>query len=103
MPPSAKAARLVTTYSPSPTAAAAIRRPGVGHMQGDGVAATVGGVGLTAPLWFEHVGAVSQFLIGVLGFVVLVLTVWNKWLEIKIKRRALQEIREADHGEGPQV
>lgn len=68
-------------------------------MQSDSAAAAAGGVGLTAPLWFQFLDPVLQFLIAALGLFVLALTVWNKWLEIRIKRAALQERQEAEHGE----
>ena len=72
-------------------------------MHSDGVATATGGSALTAPLWFQYIDPLFQFLIAAMGFFVLVLTLWNKWLEIKLKRRALQEIKEAEHGETPQA
>lgn len=68
-------------------------------MHNDGIAAATGSVGLTAPLWLQYVDPFFQVLISAFGFFVLVLTVWNKWLEIKLKRAALHDIQEAEHGE----
>lgn len=58
----------------------------------DGTATAAGGTALSAPLWFQHIDPFLQFLIAAFGLFVLVLTVWNKWLEIKLKRRALRRI-----------
>jgi hypothetical protein len=71
-------------------------------MHNDAVTAVAGGAGLTAPFWIHFFDPVFQFLIAALGFVVLVETVWNKALEIRLKRAALKDIEEAEHGETPQ-
>jgi len=68
-------------------------------MQSDNGAALAGGAGLSVPIWWQYIDPAFQALIAALGFFVLVLTVWNKWLEIKIKRRALQAGGEDEHGE----
>ena len=67
-------------------------------MQSDAAAATAGGAGITLPIWLQYIDPFFQLLIAALGLFVLVLTVWNKWLEIKLKRRALQKSTEAPHG-----
>lgn len=68
-------------------------------MHNDGIAAFTGGAGMTAPLWLQNVDPLFQALISIVGFVVLVLTAWNKWLEIRTKRAKLQQMEGGDHGE----
>ena len=68
-------------------------------MQSNGISGVLGGFGVTIPIWFAHVDMAFQAIIATLGFFVLVLTIWNKWLEIKLKRAALEEVEESEHGQ----
>lgn len=75
-------------------------------MHSTGTAAMMGSAGLTAPLWLKYadpivqiIDPLFQFLAAAVGFFILVLTAWNKLLEVKIKRAALQDAQEAEHGE----
>ena len=96
--------RLALLPAPLPPAAAPVlwRKRGLRAMYNNGAATATGGSALTAPLWFQFIDPLFQFLIAALGLVVLVLTVWNKALEIKLKRRALNATEEPAHGPSPQ-
>jgi hypothetical protein len=50
---------------------------------------TLGGAGVTFPAWGEALTTGWQGLVGVMGAVVLVLTIYNKILEAKQRRRDL--------------
>ncbi|MQQ09116.1 hypothetical protein GFB49_11675 [Epibacterium sp. SM1979] len=65
----------------------------------------MGSTALTAPLWLTYLGPflqtidpLVQFLAAALGLLILVLTAWNKALEVKLKRSRLNEIEEAEDG-----
>ena len=60
-------------------------------IRGDLVAASVGGWGLTYPLWGSWLNSGWQVGIAILGAIVLVLTIWNKVLEIKQRRKDLKK------------
>ena len=76
--------------------------PGATAVHSDIASAATGGAGLTAPLWLQYVDPVLQAMIAAMGFSVLVLTVWNKWLEIRIKRRALHQPQGAENADAPE-
>lgn len=56
----------------------------------DAPAYALGGLGLTFPVWAQTLEQVWTILIGFLGFVVLVLTIYNKVLELRQRRRDLR-------------
>jgi len=60
----------------------------------DGAAAVTGGSLATSPFWLHLLEPGLQVAVPLLGFFVLLLTLWNKWLEIKIKREILKDHRE---------
>jgi len=64
-------------------------------MQNDAANIATGGAGITAPFWLQFVDPFLQATVALLGLAVLVLTVWNKVLEIKMKRKALRKSEEA--------
>lgn len=51
----------------------------------------VGTVAVTNPIWLNLLGPGYQVIVAVLGLAVLILTIRNKWLEIKIKQKTLDE------------
>ena len=53
------------------------------------VAAAVGGGGLSAPIWGAWLTSGWQVLIAVAGGALLILTIYNKVLEIRQRRRDL--------------
>lgn len=55
-------------------------------MTKDVVPATAGALGVTFPAWGNLVTSWWEGFIAILGAIVLVLTIWNKWLEIKQRR-----------------
>ncbi len=55
------------------------------------VAAAAGAGGLSFPLWDTLIASGWSTLIGIAGGIVLLLTIWNKVLEIRLKNRALRE------------
>lgn len=63
-------------------------------MQTDVAAATAGGTLLTSPFWLHMLEPALQIAVPVLGFFVLVLTLWKYWLEIQIKREILKDHQE---------
>ena len=54
------------------------------------VALAVGGGGITSPFWSVWLTSGWQILIAVAGAVVLALTIYNKVLEIRQRRRDLK-------------
>lgn len=50
-----------------------------------------GGVGLSFPAWGQYLMTGWQVLIGLMGGVVLALTIYNKYLEVKQRRRDLAQ------------
>jgi hypothetical protein len=57
----------------------------------DGISTTLGAGMLLAPAWMDWFSAAYQWALAVGGFVIIVLTIYSKVLEIKIKRRAIEE------------
>jgi uncharacterized integral membrane protein len=55
------------------------------------VAASTGSVALSYPAWAIHLSSQWSIIVAVLGAVVLLLTIWNKVLEIKMRRKSLRE------------
>jgi len=51
----------------------------------------IGGAGVTNFVWLDWLQPGYQIVLGFLGLVVLVLTIRNKLLEIKIKQNILRE------------
>lgn len=58
--------------------------------EGMPIPTTTGGVALVFPFWADWFVAGWQVLIAIMGGIVLALTVYNKWLEIKKNRRDLR-------------
>lgn len=56
--------------------------------------AAAGGAGLTNPIWFPWLPDAWQMFIAVLGALVLIATIYSKYLEIKIKKQTLSELRD---------
>lgn len=52
---------------------------------------TLGGLGLSFPAWAQFLEQGWTALIGFLGFAVLVLTIYNKILELRQRRRDLRD------------
>ncbi len=50
----------------------------------------LGSAGVTNSIWLEYLPIAWQVLIAILGAIVLVLTIYNKWLEAKQRRKDLQ-------------
>lgn len=74
-------------------------------MQPHGIATMMGSAGLTAPLWLTYlepflktIDPLVQFLAATIGLLILILTAWNKALEVQLKRSRLNEIEEAENG-----
>lgn len=59
----------------------------------DGVSAAIGAGGFVAPVWLVWVDPVVQVVVSMLGLAVLVLTVWGKLIENRIKRLELESKR----------
>lgn len=53
-----------------------------------------GGAGLSSPLWLGFIDPLYQGALALIGFAVLVLTLWNKWLDNRIKRETLKDLTE---------
>lgn len=51
----------------------------------------LGAVAVTNPIWLNFLQPGYQVIVAVLGLVVLILTIRNKWLEIQIKQKKLDE------------
>jgi hypothetical protein len=51
----------------------------------------LGGAAVSNPIWLGILQPSYQILVMGLGLVVIVLTIRNKWLEIQIKKRTLEE------------
>ena len=51
----------------------------------------LGTVAVTNPIWLNFLQPGYQVVVGILGLAVLILTIRNKWLEIKIKQKTLKE------------
>ena len=50
----------------------------------------LGAAAVTNPIWLNILQPGYQYTIGALGFVMIILTIRNKWLEIKIKQNILK-------------
>lgn len=61
-------------------------------MSSDGLSALAGTLGLTSPFWLTIFDPTYKFAVAALGFVLLILTIRNKWLDLKIKAATLREI-----------
>ncbi|MEO1564122.1 MAG: hypothetical protein AAFR98_11860 [Pseudomonadota bacterium] len=51
----------------------------------------IGSAGLTFPLWVEAIATGWQFLIAFVGGLVVLMTFYNKFLEIQQRRRDLRK------------
>lgn len=61
----------------------------------DAIPATIGAGAATFPLW-NFLSGVNEAIIGIVGIVVLVLTVRIKWAELKIKKAELERLQSAE-------
>lgn len=61
-------------------------------MQSDTAAAVAGSAGITSPFWLSFLDPAYQAVLSALGFILLLLTIRNKWLDLKIKAAALRDI-----------
>lgn len=61
-------------------------------MHSDGVGFATAGTWITSPIWLEFLEPTYQGMLALLGFILLLLTIRNKWLDLKIKRATLAEI-----------
>jgi hypothetical protein len=57
----------------------------------DGVTTTLGAGMLLAPAWMDWFSAVYQWALAVGGFAIIVLTIYSKVLDIKIKRQTIED------------
>jgi hypothetical protein len=69
------------------------KRQGLQIMKDTAITAA-GGAGLTNSIWLPWLPDAWQFLIAALGFLVLVATLYSKYLEIRIKKQTLSELRD---------
>jgi hypothetical protein len=60
----------------------------------DAVPATVATTAISFPVWFDWIDAAWQPTVAVLGMAVLVLTIYTKILDIRLKQRELKEADE---------
>lgn len=65
-------------------------------MNSDSSSAIAGALGLTSPFWLTFLNPAYQVVIAILGFVLLILTIRNKWLDLKIKAATLRELSADD-------
>lgn len=65
----------------------------IGITMKDAIPATIGAGAATFPLWNFLSGA-NEAIIGIVGLVVLVLTVRIKWAELKIKKAELKKLQD---------
>lgn len=65
-------------------------------MHSDAAATAAATAGLTSPFWLSFLDPAHQVVVTTLGFVLLILTIRNKWLDIKIKAVTLREITAND-------
>ena len=65
----------------------------------DAATTTASGSFLFFPVWVEWIPQAWQLGITVLAGVVLVLTVWNKWLEIQLKSHQIEQNEKEDEDE----
>ncbi|RWR09697.1 hypothetical protein [Paenirhodobacter populi] len=63
-------------------------------MDSNAFAASTGVAGITAPVWFSWISPAHQFVVAVLGLVVLILTIRVKLLEMRLKADHLREAEE---------
>lgn len=75
----------------APARAGVFSWKGGGVMDSNAFAAGTGVAGVTAPVWLSWVSPAHQFVMAVLGLVVLILTVRVKLLEMRIKAAHLRE------------
>ncbi|MEP1612657.1 MAG: hypothetical protein ABJL72_12145 [Roseobacter sp.] len=66
-------------------------------MHNDIVSVSTAGTWISSPFWMEYLEPTYQALLALGGFILLVLTIRNKWLDLKIKRAKLAEIDNAAH------
>ncbi|WP_282129256.1 hypothetical protein [Roseobacter litoralis] len=62
-------------------------------MQSNGASAVAGAAGITSPVWLSFLDPFYQVIVAGLGFILLLLTIRNKWLDLKIKAATLNEIK----------
>lgn len=63
-------------------------------MSSDSAAAVAGTLGLTSPFWLTLFDPTYKAVVAAMGFVLLVLTIRNKWLDLKIKAATLRKMAE---------
>jgi len=61
-------------------------------MTSNGASAVAGALGLTSPFWLTLLDPAYKAVVAAMGFILLVLTIRNKWLDLKIKAATLREI-----------
>ena len=54
-------------------------------------AAAAGAGGISFPLWNSFLASGWSAIVAVLGVIVLLLTIWNKILEVRLKNRDLKK------------
>jgi len=51
----------------------------------------IGAAAATNPIWLDWFLPGYQYLVAILGLVVVILTIRNKWLEIQIKKNIIED------------
>ncbi len=60
-------------------------------LRGNGVSAATGSAGVSFPFWDMSLSSGWSILIGLAGGLVLLLTIWDKVLQIRLKNRDLRK------------